>query len=230
MGKQVLIVAAHPDDEILGCGGTIAKHSAMGDEVHVLILAEGITSRSDQRHPELCSKELSELAKAAQKANNILGVTDLQLKSLPDNRMDSLDRLEIIKLLEEVINVLKPEIVYTHHAGDLNIDHRMTHEAVVTACRPIPGQVVKKLLFFEVASSTEYQVAGTFQVFNPNWFVDISKTLSLKLEALGAYQSEMRAWPHARSLKSLEALANWRGASIGVEAAESFMLGRYIDS
>jgi N-acetylglucosamine malate deacetylase 1 len=229
MNDIVLVVAAHPDDEVLGCGGTIAKHAAKGDAVHVLILAEGLTSRDQERNREHHSDDLSELAQAAQKANDILGVSSLQLKALPDNRMDSLDRLEIVKIVEKYVDKLKAEIVYTHHSGDLNIDHRRTHEAVVTACRPLPSSPVHTLLFFEVASSTEFQTAGSAHPFNPNWFNDISETLALKLEALEAYHMEMCPWPHARSLKSLEALAHWRGASIGVHAAESFVLGRLIN-
>jgi N-acetylglucosamine malate deacetylase 1 len=229
MRKKILVVAAHPDDEILGCGGSIAKHSAHGDEVHVLILAEGLTSRDVKRNREQHFDELSELAIAAQKANAILGVTSLELKALPDNRMDSLDCLDIVKVIEEMMEKLGPEIVYTHHSGDLNIDHRRTHEAVVTACRPLPSSPVHTLLFFEIASSTEFQTAGSAHPFNPNWFNDISETLGLKLEALEAYHMEMCPWPHARSLKSLEALAHWRGASIGVHAAESFVLGRLIN-
>ncbi len=229
MKRTVLVVAAHPDDEILGCGGTIARHIAQGDAVHIIILAEGITARSEQRNPGQQTTELRTLAQAAQKANDILGVSSLNLEKLPDNRMDSLDRLEIIKIVECFLDQFKPEIVYTHHAGDLNIDHRRTHEAVVTACRPFPGQSVNTLLFFEVASSTEYQIQGSAPYFMPNWFIDISETLPLKRKALEAYKSEMRAWPHARSFEAMEHLARWRGASNGMDAAEAFMLGRKLE-
>jgi LmbE family N-acetylglucosaminyl deacetylase len=225
----VLVIAAHPDDEVLGCGGTIAKHASMGDEVNVAILAEGITSRDRHRDRDKHLDELSELAKAAQEANRILGVSSLTLRDLPDNRMDSLDRLDVTKVVEELIAQFQPDIVYTHHIGDVNIDHRCIHEAVVTACRPIPNKhLVRQLLFFEVASSTEWQPPGSGASFHPNWFVDISATLSRKLQALEAYRCEMRDWPHARSVRALEHLARWRGANIGAEAAEAFILGRYI--
>ena len=228
MENKVAVIVAHPDDEVLGCGGTIAQHIRDGDKVHVLIMAEGVTSRDQQRDRSAHVSELSGLAKAAHAANKILGITSLTLKDLPDNRMDSLDRLDVIKIIEEFIQAHTPTIVYTHHTGDVNIDHRRIHEAVVTACRPIPGQPVLTLLFFEIASSTEWQPPVSAPVFSPNWFVDISATLDLKLKALRAYQSEMRPWPHARSVESLEHLAKWRGATIGAYAAEAFILGRNI--
>lgn len=228
MKKNVLVVAAHPDDEILGCGGTIARHIRDGDEVCVLIMAEGVTSRDTQRDRSAHTAELSELAQAAHAANKILGTTSLILKNLPDNRMDSLDRLDVIKIVEEFVQAQRPTIIYTHHAGDVNIDHRRIHEVMVTACRPIPGQPVSTLLFFEVASSTEWQSPISAPVFAPNWFIDISSTLDLKLEALRAYHTEMHPWPHARSVEALQHLAKWRGATVGVSAAEAFVLGRNI--
>jgi LmbE family N-acetylglucosaminyl deacetylase len=226
---KVLVIAAHPDDEVLGCGGTMAKHVQNGDIVHSVILAEGITSRDKRRNRETRIEELSHLNKAAKIANDILGVHSVKLLDFPDNRMDTLDRLDIIKTVEELINDTRPDIVYTHHIGDVNIDHRRIHEAVVTACRPIPNNhIVKKLLFFETASSTEWMTPGSAPPFVPNWYVDISETLNLKLKSLGAYEYEMRDWPHARSIKALEHLAYWRGANIGTEAAEAFILGRNI--
>lgn len=227
MIKTILVIAAHPDDEVLGCGGTMARHVKAGDEVHVVIMAEGITSRDEQRKHEARQAELSALGRVAHKANDLLGVKSLVLHDLPDNRIDSLDRLDVVKVVEGFIQRFQPEVVYTHHSGDLNIDHRRTHEAVVTACRPmLDNQQVRTLLFFEVASSTEWQPPGSGSPFIPDWFVDISGTLDLKLKSLAMYESEMRDWPHARSLAAIEHLARWRGATIGVEAAEAFMLGR----
>ena len=229
MSKSVLVIAAHPDDEVLGCGGSMARHVDEGDSVHAVILAEGITSRYDQRDRDRQASELSELGKVAHRANEILGVKELVLHDFPDNRMDSLARLDIVKMVEELLVRFSPEVVYTHHAGDVNIDHRRIHEAVVTAIRPMPDrQQVRRLLFFEVASSTEWQPPGSATPFAPNWYVDISTTLKRKLDALDAYASEMRDWPHARSLKAVEHLARWRGSNIGVPAAEAFMLGRQL--
>lgn len=228
MAKKILVIAAHPDDEILGCGGTIAAHAQAGDDVHVVIMAEGLTSRENRRDPAMQKAELDTLADVARKANALLGAASVCLHGLPDNRMDALDRLDVIKLIEAEIARVNPDVVYAHHAGDLNVDHRIVHESVLTACRPKPGHAVKSLLFFEVASSTEWMPATSAPAFAPNWFVDISHTLALKLQALECYESEMCAWPHARSIRALESLARWRGASVGLEAAEAFVLGRRI--
>ncbi len=222
---KVLLIAAHPDDEVLGCGGTIAKHVKNEDDVHVIIMAEGLTSRDERRERENRITELSQLAQTAQEANRLLGVSSLTLHAFPDNRMDSVDLLDVVKLVETAIDMYQPDIVYTHHAGDVNIDHRIVHQAVVTACRPVPGHCVKTLLFFEVLSSTEWQKPGSAPAFLPNYFVDISMTMECKLQALEVYQSEMREWPHPRSIKAVEYLAGWRGATAGVKASEAFMLG-----
>ncbi len=226
--NQILVVAAHPDDEVLGCGGTIARHANSGDQVQVLIVAEGSTSRQQRRNRAQVRNELSALAKAAETVGSILGAAGVELLDLPDNRLDSLDRLDLIKRIEESVERHKPDCVYVHHAGDVNVDHRRLHEAVVTACRPTPGHVVKRLLSYEVASSTEWQPPGSAPSFLPNWFVDISDQWERKREALLAYSSEMRDWPHARSLEALEHLARWRGAQVGVEAAEAFCLLRQL--
>ena len=223
---SVLVVAAHPDDEVLGCGGTIARHADAGDQVQVLIVAEGATSRQQQRDRNQAIKQLSALAQAAQTAGSILGAAGVELLDLPDNRLDSLDRLDLIRHIERSIDRHQPQVVYVHHAGDVNVDHRRLHEAVVTACRPTPGHPVRRLLSFEVASSSEWQPPGSAPAFQPNWFVDITAQWPRKREALAAYACEMRTWPHARSLEALEHLARWRGAQMGVPAAEAFCLLR----
>jgi N-acetylglucosamine malate deacetylase 1 len=225
---RILVVAAHPDDEVLGCGGAILRHVAEGDEVHVVILAEGVTSRSLKRNVGEDFDKLSQLSNAAYEANESLGVTSLELFELPDNRMDSLDRLDVIKIVEKIVNKVKPEVVYTHHCGDVNIDHRIVHEAVCTACRPLPDSIVNTLLFFETPSSTEWMPAGSATPFIPNWYIDISEYLDRKLRVLEIYESEMRKWPHARSIAALDYLSKWRGASVGKKAAEAFVLGRHI--
>jgi LmbE family N-acetylglucosaminyl deacetylase len=228
--STVLVVAAHPDDEILGCGGAMARHVQAGDQVSVAILAEGVTSRDSQRDRERRREELSTLGEAARRANGIFGVTDVEMHDFPDNRMDTVARLDIVKHIESLIERTRANILYTHHVGDVNIDHRCIHEAVVTACRPMPGNHrVDTLLFFEIASSTEWQTPGSAPPFIPNWYLDITETLQLKKQALDAYESEMHPWPHARSIEALTHLAHWRGANIGVDAAEAFMLGRRIN-
>jgi LmbE family N-acetylglucosaminyl deacetylase len=226
MDRSILVIAAHPDDEVLGCGATIAKHTKSGDSVHVVILAEGITGRDDERNREKRASELNALANNSNRANAILGVVSLTRLDFPDNRMDSLSLLDLVKTVEGFVEKYQPDMLYTHHVGDLNIDHKRTHEAVVTACRPRPLHSVRTILFFEVASSTEWQIPGSAPCFTPNWFVDVSDTLDLKLRALEEYETEMQSWPHARSVNAVEHLAGWRGATIGVEAAEAFILGR----
>jgi len=226
--RSVLVIAAHPDDEILGCGGTISSHVESGDEVNVILVSEGITSRSQKRNREIDSVELNDLIISAQKANKILGVKNLDFLNYPDNRLDSIERLEIIKSIEEKVAKYHPEVIYTHHSSDLNIDHRIVYESVVTASRPIPNQCIKTILSFEVASSTEWQPSGLFESFNPNWFVNISNHLNKKLRALEEYSSEMRDWPHARSLEAIQYQSKYRGSQIGVEAAEAFKLLRMI--
>ena len=225
---NILVVAAHPDDEVLGCGGAIAKHSQQGDIVNILILAEGATSRATSRNPEQWQFELSALAIAAKETSRFLGAKAVDLHNFPDNRMDSCDLLDIVKVIEAAIQKFQPTVVYTHHSGDVNIDLRRIHDAVIAACRPQPHHPVKTLLFFEVPSSTEWQPPGSAPAFAPNWFVDISTTLADKVDALTVYESELRSWPHPRSIEAVKHLAHWRGATIGVSAAEAFIVGRAI--
>lgn len=224
----VLVVAAHPDDEVLGCGGTIAQHVANGDEVHIMIMAEGLTSRDQQRDVELRTNELNNLHYSSAKVAEFLQVKSLKMCGFPDNRMDSVALLDVVKQIELIIDIYKPNIVYTHHHGDVNIDHLITHKAVVTACRPLPGQSVDTILFFETMSSTEWQPACTGEYFTPNWTVDITKSFEKKMQALRYYESEIRLWPHSRSYQAIENLAKYRGCCIGVHFAEAFMLGRMI--
>jgi LmbE family N-acetylglucosaminyl deacetylase len=230
MADTVLVIAAHPDDEVLGCGGAIAKHVKGGDEVHVCILAEGITSRTARRDAATAAGELGALRQSAERAHQVLGSKSLHLHDFPDNRMDSVDLLDIVKVVEQYVAQFRPTIVYTHHAGDVNIDHRRIHDAVIVACRPQPNSPgrVSTMLFFEVASNTEWQPPGSAESFSPNWFVDVSAELDTKLQSLAEYESEMRCWPHPRSREAVEYLARWRGATIGVQAAEAFVLGRQI--
>ena len=226
MKKNTLIIAAHPDDEVLGCGGTIAKLANEGVLVHVAFLADGVFSRKNGQKDQ--QKELNDRRAAAQQACDILGVKSVSFGDFPDNKMDVGPLLDIVKAVEELISKHQPDTLFTHHCGDVNIDHRCIHEAVVAACRPQKGHPVKKLLAFEVASSTEWQLPHSGPVFLPNYFVDISNTLDKKMAALDLYAKELRPWPHPRSRKAVEHLAHWRGATMGVDAAEAFMLGRQL--
>ena len=225
MPERFAVIGAHADDEILGCGGTMARLARAGHEVHVLLLADGETSRGKGSSD---SKLVAARNDAASASNRVVGSTSVRLAGLPDNRLDSMDRLDIVKIVEEFLRAHKPSSVFTHHAGDVNIDHRIVHDAVVVATRPVAGQTVKELLFFEVPSSTEWQPPGSAPAFIPNWFIDISATLQTKIDALEPYAREMRPFPHPRSIEAVRALAQWRGANAGVAAAEAFILGRKI--
>lgn len=218
MSRNILVVAAHPDDEILGCGATMAKHADQGDKVGVLFIADGVGSRQKQNLPER--------KKSAENAIKIVGATILDFLDLPDGQLDSMPILNIIQKIEEFVQSFQPEIIYTHHYGDLNIDHAITHRAVMTACRPLPKQKVTSIFSFEVVSSTEW--AAETDQFNPNYFVNVEKFWDKKIKALNEYAVEMREFPHARSMKNLDALSVFRGASAGIARAEAFRLVRSV--
>ncbi len=225
---NVLVVAAHPDDEVLGCGGTIARLAAAGRAVHVLLLADGENSRSAVDRSGVATGAVAARNAAAKQACRILGCTSVESLALPDNRMDGLVLLDVAKEIEARIARHAPTTLLTHHGGDVNVDHRVAHQAVIVACRPVPGHSVRELLFFEVPSSTEWRPPGSADSFAPNYFVDVSVTLDRKMMALDAYASELRDFPHPRSRPAIETLARWRGATVGVAAAEAFVLGRKI--
>lgn len=228
LNDKILVVAAHPDDEVLGCGGSVAKWCKEGKEVNTIIMSEGATSRDNIRNYDNRKNELNSLISSAKEAANILGVKSVDFFNFPDNRMDSIDLLDIIKKIEEKIYSYKPNTIVTHHVGDLNIDHKITHQAVITAARTQLHNTVKCILTFETPSATEWQFSAS-NYFNPNWFEDTSKTLDIKIKALKKYKSEMRNWPHPRSYLGVESLAKWRGACVGFDSAEAFMLIRNIN-
>jgi LmbE family N-acetylglucosaminyl deacetylase len=227
MSHKILIVAAHPDDEVLGCGGTITKHVKKGDEVSCLILGEGITSRYGSRK-EAGKDELKKLKQEAEKAAGILGIKETYFRDFPDNRFDTVPLLEIIKAVETVKRKVKPEIIYTHHRGDLNIDHQITFQAVLTACRPVKDETVSEIYSFEVPSSTEWAAPDTATSFRPDVFVDVTGTFSRKIEALKAYRTESRDYPHPRSAEALEIIARRWGLMVGRELVEAFQLVRWL--
>ena len=227
--KKILVIAAHPDDEILGCGGTMALHSQRGDEVYVLILGEGVTSRDEKRDRERREKEIAELKHQVEAANKIVGTKKTFLFDFPDNRFDSVPLLDIIKVIEKVKKDIEPDVVYTHHRGDLNIDHRITFQAVLTACRPLKGESVRELYSFEAPSSTEWSF-GRQEYFIPNRLVDIKDTLGRKIDAMRAYNDEVREFPHPRSEVAIEALARIRGIIVSLDCAEAFEVIRQVIS
>ena len=180
--RAVLVIAAHPDDEILGCGGALARHAAGGDTVHVLIVAEGATSRDALPRPggKGGGADRPQDRRLARSIHAI-GAEEPRLLGLPDNRLDALPLLDVIKPIEAVVEAVAPEIVYTHHAGDLNVDHRIVHQATVTACRPLPDSPVRAIYAFETVSSTEWQTAG--ETFRPQRWVDIEPFLDQQAAA-----------------------------------------------
>lgn len=225
--SPVLVIAAHPDDEVLGCGGTAARLVREGREVHFAIMGEGITSRHLQREAADAG-QLVQLHRQAHAAAEKVGVKKVHLHQLPDNRLDTVPLLEVVKRVEDLVDRIKPEVIYTHHAGDLNIDHGIIHRAVLTATRPIAGQPVREIYTFEVPSSTEWAFQRIEPAFRPNVFVDITRTLEAKIAAMECYETEARKFPHPRSPEALRALATRWGSVVGCAAAEAFELVRCI--
>jgi len=213
--ERILIVAAHPDDEVLGCGGVMARFAAQGSQVFTLILGEGATSRDKGD-----AAGVERLRVDAAKANEILGVKELFFGGLADNAFDSVRLLDVIKKVEEVKAKLSPTAVFTHWAGDLNIDHKITNQAVLTAFRPMQGEACRDIFAFYTLSSSEWNFPN---VFAPNAFFDISKTLNAKLDAMAVYSGELRNAPHPRSLEGIQNLARLTGQTVGLSAAEGFV-------
>ncbi|MBU0546247.1 PIG-L family deacetylase [Patescibacteria group bacterium] len=221
--RKVLVVAAHPDDELLGVAGTLSLHIERGDKVEVLILGQGALSRDKAGEAEI--ELLHEQALAAAR---IIGIQNVRFEYLPDNAFDTVGILVITKLVERVIAEVRPDILYTHHAHDLNVDHRLTFQAVTTACRPCSRNLPQEVYTFETLSSSEWQ-SKSEEPFRPNVYIDISSTLEKKVSALNEYKSEMRPYPHSRSLEGVRILAQYRGLEAGIKFAEAFHLERRID-
>ncbi len=219
---NILIVAAHPDDEVLGCGGTLLKMKKKYD-INVIFLTNGVSARSGVRKNEIIDRK-----NAAIKLFKYLKISRPKFFNFPDNKMDTVPLLNIVRKIEKFLNYSKPKIVFTHFYNCLNIDHRITYDAVMTACRPINNLSVKKILSFEIPSSTEWSMKKD-KSFQPNYFIDISSCINEKLKLIKFYKKELRKYPHSRSLKSIKSLASYRGSICGVEFAEAFYLNRYLE-
>jgi len=233
--KTILIAAAHPDDEILGCGGTIAKLTRNDENtVYTLILGEGITSRKDIGYIKnkmtgtAVGTLYDEIRIDSLKAQEILGVRECYFEDFPDNMFDSVALLEIVKKVDKYIDKIKPDVIFTHHPSDLNIDHRITFQAVLTCCRPQPNFKHPDIYCFEIPSSTEWQYLTGETSFKPNVFVDVSDTIDLKIEALKCYTSEMKEYPHSRSLQGVLTMAQDWGRKVGRIFVEAFELIRSV--
>jgi len=222
MSKRVLVVAAHADDESLGCAGTIARHIAEGDQVSVVFMTDGVSSRRDSTNDDQQLRQTS-----AHNAMSVLGVSDVRQFSFPDNQMDTVPLLSVAQAVEEILEDTTPQIIYTHFPNDLNVDHGITHRAVLTACRPQLTSSVKEIYLFEVLSSSEWG-SKVLAPFLPQLVVDISPYWALKVQAIACYQEEMRTFPHSRSIECVEALAIFRGATHGLEKAEAFHIERVL--
>lgn len=222
--KNVLVFAAHPDDELLGLGGTIRRLVNEGAICRAVIMAEGITSRADKRD-DIDKSELSELQEDARRAAKIVGYSSIDFCGLPDNRMDGMELLDVIKIVSSYVDKYDPDTIFTHHHGDLNIDHRIVNEAVLTACRPVNEYGVKKILAFETPSSTEWNLNYS-EPFMPNIFFDVSDTIDSKINGMSCYRTESTKYPHPRSTEALRDLARHRGSIVGYDMAEAFMLLR----
>jgi len=225
--ETILVIAAHPDDEVLGCGGTVARLSREGHPVFIAILGEGQTSRVDQ--PDVQDRKIvKNLKTQAKLAAEALGVQKIFTFDLPDNRFDSVPLLDVVKIVEKIIADVTPSIVFTHHQSDLNVDHQITSRAVLTGTRPVPGQKIHSLYAFEVPSATEWSFQRISPPFQPNYFVDIRDTFDLKVKALSFYDGEMRCFPHPRSPEALKHIARRWGSVVGLESVEAFEVIRSV--
>lgn len=224
-------MVAHPDDELLGCGGTMYRLIHENNcRIKVVILGEGITSRSDQRNIEKWKAELEIHRSNIAKAQSAIGYQEVSIYDFPDNRFDTIALLDIVKALEKEKSSFGPEIIFTHHGGDVNIDHQRTFEAVITACRPMQHESVSTIITFETFSGTEWRASTDPRHFIPNLFFEISEAgLNAKITGMESYEFEKREYPHPRSPEALKISAQKWGVVIGKVYAEAFCLVRSIN-
>lgn len=224
MKNSVLIIVAHPDDETISMGGTIRKHINNGDDVNIISMTDGVGSRDYSTHTDVNNRNQS-----AEQASKVLGFNWAERYDFKDNELDSYPLIEVIKCIEKVKEKYLPNIIYTHSGADLNIDHRIVARAVLTSFRPQPDELCKEIRLFEVASSTDYGSPSLLGNFTPNLYISIDDTWEYKLNALKAYDSEMRHFPHSRSIESINNLAKLRGSQVGYNLAEAFEVIRKLE-
>lgn len=226
-----MLVVAHPDDELLGLGATM--HKLIHEEqcqIHVVILGEGITSRAESRDTKLWAKELATHRKNIKNAQGAIGYQSVSIYDFPDNRFDTVALLDIIKVIEKEKSDFKPEVIFTHHGGDVNVDHQRTFEAVITACRPMVQEQVKTIITFETPSGTEWRASTDPRHFVPNLFFSVSRAnVEAKIKGMESYEFEKRPYPHPRSPQALIIQAQRWGVAVACEYAEAFCLVRSIN-
>lgn len=216
MNKNILIIGSHPDDEILGCGGTIRKFVKKGYNIFSVIVAKGRKEEEDFMQQKI------------DQANKELGVKNVVFLQYPNLELETIPLHKLTRKIESLIETYKPDMIFTHHYGDLNRDHQVTYQAVLTAARPLPGRKSIELFCFETLSSSEWNQHTNDKTFKPNFFVDISQTIDEKIKALKAYDIEMRPYPHPRSYEGVKYLASVRGMTVGVHYAEAFEMIRKV--
>jgi N-acetylglucosamine malate deacetylase 1 len=221
MNSRVLVIAPHPDDEVLGCGGAIARHADQGDEVQILVMTRGAAELYPLDHEE-------EVRQEAKSAHAVLGVANVCFLDFPAPKLDTIPGYQLADAIASVIRNFQPQTVYLPHRGDIHVDHQKVYQATLVAARPINRCSVRQLLCYETLSETEWAPPWSDTAFVPNVFVNISDYLDLKLKAMHCYQSELQSAPHPRSIQAIETLAKLRGTTVNLPAAEAFMLVRHI--
>lgn len=226
-----MIVVAHPDDELLGLGASMNKLiTEYSITAHVIILGEGITSRSDNRDIRKWESELAVHKQNIGNAQKAIGYQSVSIYDFPDNRFDTVALLDIIKVIEKEKSQFNPEIIFTHHGGDVNIDHQRSFEAVLTACRPMAQERVKTIVTFETPSGTEWRASSDPKHFIPNLFISVTEdNLNAKIKGMESYEFEKRTYPHPRSPQALKIQAQRWGVLIGANFAEAFQIIRMIN-
>ncbi len=224
MKNKILIIASHPDDETIGCGATIARHISDGDEVKIMTMTNGISSRGITD-----KKNIQKRKDCFVQAMKILGAEIVAQGDFPDNMLDSVPLLELVKFIEKEKIKTNYNIVYTHSSSDLNVDHRLTFQASMTAFRPEPNETIKEIRCFEIPSSTDFSASQISSAFKPNLFISTENFHEIKVRALEIYRDEIKEFPHSRSIKAIDALATVRGSSVGIEKAEAFEVVRKIE-
>ena len=217
--QKILVIAPHPDDEVLGCGGTIKKYAQLGANISLCVVTVAYM-------PQWTEDFIKDRPRQIRAAADVLGVKDIYPLDFPTVRLDTLPQKELNEKIADVVRKVKPDTLYMPHRGDLNRDHQLVHEAALVAARPTAGQSIKHVLAYEARSETEWG----FLPFIPTVYEDITDEMESKVEAMRVYASEVKDFPHPRSLEAIDALAKTRGSEAGLKRAEAFMLIRSINS